>query len=192
MNKMHQALNEHIDMSSVECLGEDPINTLSNALLFKHKDNNKDTSNSTSNSNIKILSSHDDPQLLLKISFRSPVKLSGIRFIYYNSSSNNDDDNGTLGCAPRNVKLFTNKMSMGFSDAESDSCLQQFELTEQILQEQQIVPLRLVKFQNISSIQAFIEDNHGGEVTMISRVELFGTPSDSMNMKDWAPTKEDQ
>uniref|UniRef100_A0A0K6S9T6 PITH domain-containing protein n=1 Tax=Chromera velia CCMP2878 TaxID=1169474 RepID=A0A0K6S9T6_9ALVE len=165
-----EPLNDQIDKATAECLGMDAKDPLSNIL-------------DQPNAELTV-QSLDDPQLLLKFAFQSPVKLASI---FIGGPAGED-----LSEAPRVVKLFTNKMSMGFSDAESDAPIQEFELTEEVLQAGKPVPLRFVKFQNILSLQIFIEDNHGGDITKVSRVEIFGSSGQKMDMKDWKPVKEDQ
>ena len=47
------------------------------------------------------------------------------------------------------------------------------------------VPLQYVKFQNVSSLTVFLEDNQGDEeVTQISQLQLIGMPLATTNMND--------
>jgi len=51
------------------------------------------------------------------------------------------------------------------------------------------VPLRFVKFQNITSLQIFVEENGGSDVTQITRLQVVGATGDSMDMKAFKPVK---
>merc|ERR1712048_824978 len=90
---------------------------------------------------------------------------------------------GPIENGPRTVKLFCNKGSFGFDDAESTKASQTFTL------QPSSSPPRLTldqsTFRVVTSLSVFIEDNHeDGDVTRLTQVKLFGIPIDTTNMND--------
>ncbi|CAJ1339930.1 unnamed protein product [Effrenium voratum] len=156
-------LDEFVEKAQLECLNEDKANPVANIL-----DPSPDT----------FLSSDEnvDHQLLLKVQFRVPVKLQSIRIL------GEEDET-----APQSVKLFLDKVNMGFEDAEEEA-VQELALTPANVGGEPVL-LRFVKFQNVSSLQLFFQDNCGAPVTRIKRIEFLGQPASSMDMKDWKPVK---
>jgi len=163
---MMNPLDSVISVGGAECLNEDPTFPVSN--LFEQS---KDL----------VLKSDEsvDHQLLIRIPFNQPVKLGGIK-IYADADSED---------APQVVKIFQNKTALGFSDAESDEPVQILTLEPKHLNSSEPISLRFVKFQNVSSLQLFFEDNHGGNVTSVQRIELFGQTAENMDMANFKPVK---
>jgi len=158
------SLEEFIEKGQLECLNEDKANPVANVL---------DVSIET------FLSSDEnvDHQLLVKVQFRVPVKLQSIKIL----GSAEDET------APQSVKLFLDKVNMGFEDAEEEA-VQELQLSAENVAGEP-VPLRFVKFQNVSSLQLFFQENFGAPTTRVQRLEFFGQPASSMDMKDWKPVK---
>ena len=49
-----------------------------------------------------------------------------------------------------------------------------------------MIPLRFVKFQNISNLVIFVVDNQGGdEITKLEYLKIFGQPCNATNMGDF-------
>ncbi|GMH72986.1 hypothetical protein TrRE_jg617, partial [Triparma retinervis] len=71
------------------------------------------------------LKSDADEQLLIHITFNETVKVSGLKFTAFNTA------NLDLQTAPKYIKVFVNRPSMGFSDAEDVEPTEEFELTEE-------------------------------------------------------------
>mmetsp|Transcript_41066 Transcript_41066/g.76384 ORF Transcript_41066/g.76384 Transcript_41066/m.76384 type:complete len:167 (+) Transcript_41066:88-588(+) len=159
------SLDEFVEQGQLECLNEDKANPVVNVL-----DPSPDTA-LKSDENV-------DHQLLLKVQFRVPVKLHQIRIL-----GTSED-----GTAPQTVKLFLDKVNMGFEDAEEEP-VQELQLTPENVDGGEAWPLRFVKFQNVSSLQIFFQENFGAAVTRVTRIEFLGTPASSMDMKDWKPVK---
>lgn len=128
-----------------------------------------------------LLSQDDDSQLLLKVTFRSPVNVGMLKM----SSASEDES------MPSRVRIFRDKPDMSFAEAEDDASTQdlQEELTGAI-EEFTAIPLRFVKFQKVTTLQLFIAENRGGDgITKIKRIQFIGTPAEKMDMKDWKPCK---
>lgn len=157
-------LDEFIDKGALECLGASEDTPVGNA--FEEGD--------------AELKSDTDAQLLIKVTFRSPVKLSGF------SIRGTQDDS-----APNIVKLFVNKPNIGFDEAQDEQPLQAVELTPEEVEKDEKKELRFVKFQNVFTVQMFVEANAGGieDPTKVKGIKFFGCPEQAMDMKDWKPVK---
>jgi hypothetical protein len=87
---------------------------------------------------------------------------------------------------PRTIKLFTNKPhNMGFDEAEDLSATQEIEISESDWNDQGTanIPLRFVKFQNITSLVIFVVNGDGdGEKTRLDRVRLIGEAGEKREM----------
>lgn len=80
------------------------------------------------------------------------------------------------------MQLFLNTPSLGFSDVESNTPVQEFELTAAQLGGEAI-PLKVVKFQRVTHLGIFIESNQdGADTTKVLKVALFGSAGDSMDV----------
>ena len=122
-----------------------------------------------------------DPQLLLSIPFNCSVKLGGLKF----TPGNNPD------AIPEGLRLFTNRVSMGFSDAESLVPVQTISFEELVSGE--TVPLKYALFQNVVSLQIFVDNNKGcTDQSEIGGIEIFGTVGEQMNMKEFKKIKDDE
>jgi len=157
------SLNELIASSGVECLNEDPNHPVTNIL-------NNDSSN--------YLQSDADSQLLISIPFQSPVKLNGIKFSFRENVSPEN--------LPSKIRIFTNRISLDFSDAESVPAVEEINDPKS----GELIPLKFVLFQNVFSVQIFVQDNNGGDVTEISTIELFGLAGENMNMREFKKIKD--
>ena len=64
------------------------------------------------------------------------------------------------GSGPKTLRLFVNKVSMGFTEAEDDTPVQELVLTPQNLKKDaNPTPLKFVKFQNVNSISVRRRNN---------------------------------
>lgn len=111
-------------------------------------------------------------QLLININFNQKVKINGIGI-----KAKEDDPT-----APKTIKLYANRASMGFSDTDSVPSSQDLVLTPAQLNGEPL-PLKLVKFTNVLMLSVFIEGNQGGEdVTRLSKVVLYGSAGEVFNV----------
>lgn len=79
--------------------------------------------------------------------------------------------------APKNIKLFVNRGHMGFDETESVECTQALELSQEDYKETAVSALRFVKFQAVTRLILFVEDNLGGaDETVIQQLVLYGQP----------------
>merc|ERR1712205_129174 len=114
-----------------------------------------------------LLKSDADEQLLLTVPFKQLVKLHSLRVV-----------------AP----VGDTAPSMGFEDAENRKAAQEIELTAEQLAGDKPFPLNYVKFQRVSQVTLFFEDNASGgdeDVTDVARIDLLGFTVETTNMKEF-------
>eukprot|EP00891_Asterochloris_glomerata_P003441 jgi/Astpho2/3441/Aster-07041 len=177
-------LQDSIDWSGTFCLNALPAHPISNAIkqvflrFLKATERVSQRSRGSAfmqgyrEDNGMFVESDTDEQLLIQITFNMAVKLNSLVV----------KGTDTEGKAPRRVKLFINRPSIGFSEAESEPAVQEFELEQKHL-EGEPVQLRYVKFQSVNSLNIFVVNNQGDEeTTQIQKIALYGTPKDTFNV----------
>lgn len=157
-----QVLNSLIDLSSLECLNQDDAHPLVNAIKAGEE-------------GVLQSDADVDHQIIIKVGFRQPVKLKAICF--YGSSEDQS--------APQLVKVFLGRTDLGFEDAQDQEPVQSLELSAADVDGGEAVQLRFVKFQNVTTIQLFVENNFGASVTRIQRIEFLGVTAETVDMKAW-------
>ena len=91
---------------------------------------------------------------------------------------------------PTLIRVFVNRSNLGFEDIMDVDETQTFELTpEQLREGADPISTKFVKFQRVSSITLFIEENDGGEVSALGGLKLFGKPVATTNMADFKANK---
>lgn len=153
-------LSSMIQKNQSECLNESDDHTLNDAL------------NSSKGS---YLESDCDEQLIISLAFAQNVKLHSLKL---DAPAKN---------GPKTVKLFINlPNTLDFDKADSTEPTQLLELTPEDLSGKKPIPLRFVKFQNVSNLQIFVKDNQGeAETTVINHLSLIGSPVSTTNMNDF-------
>eukprot|EP01125_Pyxidicula_operculata_P005173 TRINITY_DN187_c0_g1_i1.p1 TRINITY_DN187_c0_g1~~TRINITY_DN187_c0_g1_i1.p1 ORF type:complete len:283 (+),score=66.81 TRINITY_DN187_c0_g1_i1:283-1131(+) len=110
------------------------------------------------------LKSDCDAQILFNIGFKNIVSLKTIKFT------------APKGSGPKVVKLFVNKLNLGFSEAEDYEATQTLKLSEQDLSSDS-APIKLdsVKFIKTDILTIFVASNLADEdVSVISKISLHG------------------
>ncbi|CAD7956518.1 unnamed protein product [Amoebophrya sp. A120] len=157
-------INDHI--SDVECLNESADFPVRN--IFHNSE--------------APLKSDADHQLLIKIQFRQPVKISGLRFFGVEEES-----------CPTDVKLFVNKPSLGFSEAEDTPTTQDLSLDPaqcNLMEKKDVMcPVKFVKFQSVNALILFVQENNGADITQLKKLEVFGTAAENSDITAWKPCK---
>lgn len=120
--------------------------------------------------------SDTDEQLLIHIPFTQRVKLSGVSFAA-----------PAGGKGPKSVKLFVNRPSVGFTDAESTPCAAELTLSPSDLSEGdgggKTIALKPARFTGVDVLSILVESNQGDEeTTVLSRLALFGTAGDTFDV----------
>lgn len=109
--------------------------------------------------------------------------MSAIKFTEFNLGSEPESQ-------PTSIKIFANRCNLGFEDIEDVDATQIIELTPEDLREgAEPMLLKFVKFQRVSSITIFIEENDGGEVSALGGLRLYGKPVATTNMADFKAQK---
>ena len=87
---------------------------------------------------------------------------------------------------PRSIKLFSNKPhNLGFDEGEDMAATQAIELTEKDWNAEGTanIPLRYVKFQNVTSLVLFVVNVDGeGEKVRLDRLRLIGEAGEKREM----------
>ncbi|ETV76736.1 hypothetical protein H257_09203 [Aphanomyces astaci] len=151
-------LVDQFDKSNSYCLNEDPSFGYGNLFIGDES---------------LVLKSEADEQLLIHLEFKEAVKIHSISL-----KAPKDDS------APSVVKLFVNRNNLGFSDVTDIEPTQKLDWTQDQLQSGTPVELRFVKFQRVTSLTIFVEENHGGEISALSSLKLFGESIQGTNMND--------
>ncbi|KAL8428160.1 hypothetical protein Efla_005503 [Eimeria flavescens] len=134
-----------------------------------------------------LASADEDPQLFISLGFSVPVRLTGLRLAAPRGSLESGKG------PPKRIRLFQNDPTKSFADAETDAATDEFELPEDESIESGIsLPLRSVRYKNVASLQIFIAENGGADATKISALDVYGSPTDSLQMKDWKPLKPEE
>lgn len=160
-----EAIGGHLDLSpfimkgQCECLNESDEHPLAHCL----------------ESEGGFLQSDCDEQLIISITFNQAVKIHSLKF------------GAPADKGPKNVRIFINQpRTLDFDMADSNTCIQELEVTPDDLSNGTPVNLRFVKFQNVQNLQVFVKDNQsGGEVTQIDHFAVIGSPISTTNMGDF-------
>lgn len=124
------------------------------------------------------LHSDDEPEFLLVLPLKAQVRIWGVDF-----SGPKTDSRPTI------VKIFINQPNMSWSDVEDYEPVQILKLGADAMEKGAITKLNFVKFQRVTSVAIFVEDNAGGEFTALSGMSLIGEPTEEMDIKAWEPCK---
>ncbi|KAF8945723.1 Thioredoxin-like protein 1 [Haplosporangium gracile] len=152
----HSDMSEQITLNQVDCLNQQTANHVRNALK----------------SDDTYLESDVDEQLIISVPFNQAIKLHSLRIIPNDTAH-----------APKTVKLYVNKLHLGFDEADSVEETQTITLTEKDYEGNGLISLRFVKFQNVTSVILFVEDNLGDEeTTQIKQLVFIGSPLDGTDM----------
>ncbi|KAL0082344.1 PITH domain-containing protein [Phycomyces blakesleeanus] len=154
----HSDLTEFITPNQMDALNQQEEHNVKN--IFKNND--------------AYLESDVDEQLIISVPFNQPVKLHSLKIKV-----------PSISHAPKTIKLFANRQNLGFDDIDSIQETQTIELSPKDFEENAIINLRFVKFQNLVNLVIFIEDNQEDEeTTKIQQLIFIGSSTESTNMGD--------
>eukprot|EP00621_Florenciella_sp_RCC1693_P013149 CAMPEP_0182552904 /NCGR_PEP_ID=MMETSP1323-20130603/49215_1 /TAXON_ID=236787 /ORGANISM="Florenciella parvula, Strain RCC1693" /LENGTH=183 /DNA_ID=CAMNT_0024764617 /DNA_START=15 /DNA_END=566 /DNA_ORIENTATION=+ len=152
-------LGDIIDKKQCFCLNEDPAHPHTNLFMGDER---------------LFLQSDSDEQLLVHIQFNEVVKLSAISFVGPEDES-----------APLTIKVFANRLNLGFSDVEDLKAEQVLDLTPADMLADSQTNLYAVKFTRVTSLTLFIEENNGDDVSKLSGLKFFGQTVAGTNMSEF-------
>ena len=84
-----------------------------------------------------------------------------------------------------------NRCNLGFEDITDVDETQTIELSADDLREGAETPIltKFLKFQRVSSITLFVEENDGGNVSALGGLKLYGKPVATTNMAEFKANK---
>ena len=161
-------LLDQIEMPQCHCLNASTDHTLRHCLEAESR---TDPS--------AFLESDADEELLISVKFMQAVRISGIVVEGVDPAS-----------APKDLKLFVNKVGLDFDSAKSDKATQEIALSPSDVAGKRI-ELRFVNFQAVQELGIFIAGNQGDEeITKVSKIAILGELVDQKGLKRSAEQQE--
>ncbi|KAG8748282.1 hypothetical protein FRC10_007672 [Ceratobasidium sp. 414] len=167
------SLLEYLDSTQLNCLNESDTHNLKSIL-----------GNKTRNTGKSYLESDSDEQLLINIYFNQSVRIRSIIIHTVDATY-----------APKTIKLAINRPALGFEDVESAAEPEMAQTFDQLSPEDiansRRIPLRYVRFQNVTSLHIFVASNQGGEdETRVNAIDIFGQPVETTKMAGLRQTED--
>ncbi|CAG8509145.1 16899_t:CDS:2 [Funneliformis caledonium] len=126
------------------------------------------------------LESDVDEQLLISVPFNQAVKIHSLKIVAKD-----------IEHAPKTIKIYANRLNIGFDEVDSIKETQTLELDETHYEENAIISLRFVKFQCVTNISLFVQDNLGDEeTTIIKELHFIGSPVETTKMEHLKKTEQ--
>lgn len=148
-----KSLTSFIDTTKLMCLNEKEPDSMKN-IVRPFEDRLK--------TDLPVLVSDVDEQLLMYVPFVSPVKMTSICII-----GPGDDEN------PAQMKAFINREGLDFSNVEQMKSVQEWDLIRQN-DGTVVYPTHRTKFMNVSNLWLFIPKNFGAEKTSVMYLGIKG------------------
>jgi hypothetical protein len=121
-----------------------------------------------------------DEQLILHVAFRDTIRVQSIKLTAFSSGQSDPGESPTV------VKLFVNRVNLGFEDVDDVDPTQVLNLTAADLAEDaDPIKLQYVRFQRVKSITLYIEENGGADVTSIGSLRFMGRGLATTNMNEF-------
>ncbi|KAI1365695.1 thioredoxin [Xylaria arbuscula] len=181
-------ISDVVDVRGLELLNAD-TNEFSVRTLFNKSKPSALSKGPETSGEKDWVESDTDEQLLLFTPFNSAVKLHTIQLTSLppaESTEDDDDDDEETPMRPSTIKLFTNRAhNLGFDEAEDIEATQTIEIGEEDWNSNGTanLPLRFVRFQNISSLVIFVVDGDGdGDKVRLDRVRFIGESGEKREM----------
>jgi len=154
----HEELTEHITANQLDALNQKGGHDVKNIL-------SKDAS---------YLESDVDEQLIISVPFNQTVKLHSLKLVAESKDH-----------APKTIRLYVNRSTLGFDEADSVEPTQVLELTVEDYADDKLIPLRFVKWQSVSSVVIFIESNIGEkDTTQLKQLIFVGQTVETTKMDE--------
>jgi len=162
-------ITDQVDFLGLELLNWDSSHGNARKLI------SGDKPRGTPEAKVDFVQSDSDEQLMIYIPFQSTVK---IHSIHLTSLPDNTDDDESPS-RPKLIKLFTNKPHiLGFDEADGAPATQEVTLSENDWNSKTgtaKIDLRIVKFQNVSSLVMFVVESEGdNEKVRLDRIRIIG------------------
>ncbi|KAI1312356.1 thioredoxin [Xylaria venustula] len=179
-------ISDVVDVRGLELLNADADFSV-RTLFSKSKPSSLDKGSNT-NDGRDWVESDTDEQLLLFVPFNSAIKLHTLQITSLppTDDDDDDDDDKEIPMRPKTIKLFTNRPhNLGFDEADDIDPTQEIEIGEDDWNSNGTanLPLRFVRFQNISSLVIFVVDGDGdSDQVRLDRVRLIGESGEKREM----------
>mmetsp|Transcript_96600 Transcript_96600/g.171767 ORF Transcript_96600/g.171767 Transcript_96600/m.171767 type:complete len:206 (+) Transcript_96600:27-644(+) len=152
-----QLLLPWIDVDAVVGLNEDEPNTARRVFRPYH----------TRLDDTQLVESPEgDEELMVKVTFTSPVKVTGISVI-----------GGDNGSSPSSVKLYINREDLDFASLEDVEATQELQLAEDFHGAIQF-PVRAAKFLVVTHLSLYFPESFGRDRTRIHWLGIWGIGSE--------------
>ncbi|RIA92824.1 PITH domain-containing protein [Glomus cerebriforme] len=153
----HSDINEFITLKQIDCLNQQENHNVRNIFNIDNT----------------YLESDVDEQLLISIPFNQAVKIHSMKLVVKD-----------IEHAPKTIKIYANRLNIGFDETDSIKETQVINLSKTDYENNDIIPLRFVKFQNVTNIALFVQDNLGDEeTTIIKELHFIGSPVETTNIE---------
>ena len=121
-----------------------------------------------------------DAEVLLNIPFTQAVRLTGLALAAPAAGAAGADPDA----APRAVRLFVNRPSLGFAEAASDPAAQELELSAaDAAHPGAVLPLRAARFKGVTCLGVYVSSNAGdAETTQIGALRLLGSAGETFDV----------
>ena len=121
---------------------------------------------------------------MIYVPFQSTLKIHSIHLTSFPTSTDDEEQPSR----PKLIKLYTNRPRvMGFDEADGTQAAQEFTLSEKDWDSKTgtaKIELRIVKFQNVSSIVVFVVESEGdNEKVRIDRIRIIGETGEKRDGK---------
>ncbi|KIW17773.1 hypothetical protein PV08_04968 [Exophiala spinifera] len=171
-------VTDQVDFLGLELLNWDSSHGNARKLI------SKDKPSATPEAKADFVQSDTDEQLMLYIPFQSTLK---IHSVHLTSLPDNTDDDESPS-RPKLIKFYTNKPHiLGFDEADGAPPTQEVTLTEKDWNPTTgtaKIDLRIVKFQNVSSVVIFIVESEGdNEKVRLDRIRIVGETGEKRDGK---------
>jgi hypothetical protein len=171
--------------SEVEVTNLDLLNATGSArTLFSQGPPTKGKGASSVDAEKDFVESDTDEQIMLFMPFRSRLKLHSLHIT--SLAVPGDDEEVSR---PKTIKLYTNTQHvLGFEEADDITPVQEIELDPGAWDSAKhtiTLPLRFVKFQNVTSLVLFVVEGEGGDRTRIDRVRVIGETGERRELPKW-------
>ncbi|OCT54556.1 Thioredoxin-like protein 1 [Cladophialophora carrionii] len=171
-------VTSQVDVLGLELLNWDSAHGNARALISS--DRPKGQAEATSD----WVESDTDEQLMVYLPFQSTLKIHSLHL----TSLPTDTDDEEQPSRPKVVKIYTNRPRiLGFDEADDTQAAQEVTLSEKDWDPKTgtaKVELRIVKFQNVSSIVLFVVESEGdNEKVRIDRIRVIGETGEKRDGK---------
>ncbi|CAG8957771.1 hypothetical protein HYFRA_00000109 [Hymenoscyphus fraxineus] len=169
-------ITDQVDVKGLELLNSDTEFGTVRVLVESSKPTGLQKGKASGNAVKDWVESDTDEQLMLFMPFQALLKVHTLQITSLPPTEAEDDEE--IPMRPKTLQIYTNRPHiLGFEEADDTPITQSITLSENDWDATgtATIPLRFVKFQNVTSLVIFIVDGDGeGERVRIDRLRLIG------------------